>query len=289
VSGQIDISREAIDKAISGDTRAIEQIVRALEGPFFQLARRMMLDPADAEDATQECLLRVLMRLSQYEGQAKFSTWAFRVAVRRILDFREQKYKAPLLTFEAFAADLVQGLEPEAPERAEDVALLTQVKIGCGRALLQALDADHRIVYVLGEIMGLDGEEGADVLEIEPATFRKRLSRARERIRDALSKCCGVVNESAACLCHRRLDRALALGRVAPVRRLEAEGREFGPMRRPVRCAEPPLDLPVLRATIAQIDELERAAAFYRCEPPPALDRDFVAAIRQLLRTVPMS
>jgi RNA polymerase sigma factor (sigma-70 family) len=269
VSGRVDVSKEVIDDAISGDTRAIEQIVRALEGPFFQLARRMMLDPSDAEDATQECLLRVLTRLSQYEGQAKFSTWAFRVAVRRILDFRNQKYMLPLLTFETFAADLVQGLEPEAPERAEDMALLAQVKIGCGRALLQALDADHRIVYVLGEIMGLDGDEGADVLEIQPATFRKRLSRARQRIRDALSRCCGVVNESATCRCHRRLGRALALGRVAPM-----------------HDAEPALDLSELRATIAQIDELERAAAFYRCEPSSQPDRDFVAAIRKLLRTV---
>ena len=80
--------------------------------------------------------------------------------------------------------------------------------------MLQCLDTDHRIAFVLGEILELTGSEAAQVLEIEPATFRKRLSRARATLAEFLQANCGVAQPDAACACHRRLDRALELGRV---------------------------------------------------------------------------
>jgi len=249
-----------VQRAVAGEKRAMEQIMRALERPFYNLALRMLLSPPEAEDAAQECLLRVATRLSQFEGGSRFTTWAWKVAVNRILELKRK----PLLTLEKFTAGLADGLEPEAPERTEDLVALGELKMSCSRALLQCLEADDRIAFILGEILELEGGEAAEILGLPAATFRKRLSRARERLREALSANCGVVNPQAACRCHRRLTRATALGRInaAPT-------------------TDQPLDVAQLREHVHQIGEAKKVAAYYQADPSSKPRRDLVRAALQ--------
>ena len=264
---RIDVEPRTIDLALAGDRAAVNAIVRALQGPLYNLARRILLDPRDAEDATQEVLLRILLHLSGFDRRSRFSTWAWRIAVNHCLNTRRGQRHLPVIPVEDFAQDLASGLEPEAPERADDAALLAELKIGCGFAMLATLDADHRLAYVLGEILDLTGEEAAEVLGTDATTYRKRLSRARERLAETLGAHCGLVAERNACRCHRRLRRALKMGRIA------------------ARSPNPPsLDLPALRREIAKIDTLvERVTAFYRADPALAAQRDFTDAIRRFL------
>lgn len=255
------ITPEAVRRAVDGDKTALGEILGRLERPFHHLAMRMAIAPQDAEDATQECLIRVATRLAQFDGRARFSTWAWKVAVRCLLDFREGTLRAPLLTFEKFGADLAVGLDLEAPERPEDMVHLGELKMRCGRALLQCLDGDHRVAFVLGEILELEGPEAAEILEIDAATFRKRLSRARERLQAALSANCGLVNPDAPCRCHRRLRRARDLGRI------------------PARpTTEQPLDVRGLRERLAGIGVAVRAAQYYRADPSSVPGRDLLRA-----------
>ena len=262
-----EVDRTLVTRAADGDGEAMSEIVRALEIPIYGIANRMLLDRSDAEDATQEALLRIVTRLAQFRGDSAFSTWAYRIAVRRILDFREQRAAAARFTEAEFAADLADGRDDQAVERAEDAILHQQLKVACSHAMLHLLDGDHRIAYVLGEIVGLSSAEAAEILEIEPATFRKRQSRARATLIGFLGKHCGVVNEAAPCRCHRRLDRAIVLGRVSRDR-LEVDSG----------------GLPELRRQLATISELQRVTAFYRDEPELAVKRDFVASIRSLTK-----
>ena len=256
-----EITLLVVQRAVAGERAAMEQVMRALERPFFNLALRMLLLPAEAEDATQECLLRVATRLAQFEGGSRFSTWAWKVAVNRILELKRRSF----ITLEQFSADLADGLELEAPERTEDLVALGELKMGCGRALLQCLEVDDRIAFIVGEIMELEGPEAAEILGIPPATFRKRLSRARERLREALSANCGVVNPAAPCRCHRRLARATVLGRVAPG----------------VASTDAPLDVVALRQKLSRIGEAVRVAAYYRADPTSKPRRDLVLAALQ--------
>src|SRR5262249_5983223 len=121
-----EITHEQVLHALDGDRQAVVEIVRAFERPIYNIALRMLLHPHDAEDATQESLIRIVTRLGQYRAEASFSTWAFRVAVRRILDFREQRGD-PTFSFSAFEADLADGRDDDAVERAEDAILHRQL------------------------------------------------------------------------------------------------------------------------------------------------------------------
>ena len=117
-----------------------------------------------------------------------------------------------MLTFEEFAADLAEGAQ-DSPS-AEDRHLVSEVRVRCTLAMLLCLDLRHRLAYVLGDIFEMDHVEGAAVMEISPAAFRQRLSRARKQVIDFTRATCGVVSDSAPCRCRRRVAPALAQGRV---------------------------------------------------------------------------
>ncbi|MEM9072819.1 MAG: RNA polymerase sigma factor [Myxococcota bacterium] len=255
---------ETVRAAVGGDARALRTIIDALAPGFHALALRMLGSHADADDATQEALLRVTTRLSTFEGRAHLRTWAYRLAVRSILDFKRGIARHAALRFEDFRLDLADGLEADAATP-EDAVLLQQLKMGCGRALLQCLDGDLRVAYVLGEILAIEGPDAAEILEISPATYRKRLSRARARLQDALMAQCGIANASASCRCRRRASRAIELGRLAPADR--AGDLDVAKVTRLVRA------LPVL----------DRAAAYYQADPRPGPGRALLASVHAAL------
>jgi len=197
-----------------GDARALERLVRAVHDRIYRLAVRMTARPPDAEDATQEILIRVITRLSTYRGEAAFTTWVHRIAVNYLLDRSKSSAERLNMTFDRFAADLLDGLSA-GPSADPDAALLErEVQLACTHALLTCLDREHRVAYILGDIVGVDSDDGGYICDIPPATFRKRLSRARHRVRAHLSAHCGLVNRDAACRCAGRVDAALRLGRV---------------------------------------------------------------------------
>lgn len=178
----------------------------------------MTARPPDAEDATQEILIRVITRLSTFRREAAFTTWVHRIAVNHLLDRSKNSVERMEMTFDAFTTDLLDGLS-SGPSASPDAAILErEVQLACTHALLTYLDREHRIAYILGEIFGVDSDDGGYICDVPPATYRKRLSRARNRIRGFVTANCGLVNTSASCHCSKRVDVAVRLGRIDPHR-----------------------------------------------------------------------
>jgi RNA polymerase sigma factor (sigma-70 family) len=207
-----DIARRAVD----GDRDALDRLVRDLQRDIYGLALRMLWNREDAEDATQEILVRVVTRLAQFDFRSKLRTWVYSIAVNYILDVKKSPVERMQLNFQAFAEDLANGLSSDGPTEIERSLLTEEVKIGCTLGMLQCLDRPHRLVYVLGEILELPGPEAAEALDITPALFRKRLQHARTAIEAFTRTHCGLASDSAACTCHRRVPAALRLRRVRP-------------------------------------------------------------------------
>nr|MDT0663801.1 RNA polymerase sigma factor [Micromonospora sp. DSM 115978] len=216
--GEVEPLEHLVSAAQDGDTAALERLVRAVHERVYRLALRMTSRPPDAEDATQEILLKLVSRLSTYRGEAAFTTWVHRLAVNHLLDRRKSCVERMEFSFDRFAEDLLDGLSA-GPSAAPDAALLErEVQLACTHAVLACLDRDHRIAYILGEILEVDSTDGGYVCDVSPATFRKRLSRARGRVRRHLAAHCGLVNTDAPCHCSKRVDTAVRTGRVTPGR-----------------------------------------------------------------------
>ncbi|MEQ8330361.1 MAG: RNA polymerase sigma factor [Longimicrobiales bacterium] len=258
------ITSDVVSAATSGDAAALDRILRALSGPFYNLALRMLQNHQDAEDATQECLIRVTTKLSTFRAESRFSTWAWTVASRAVLDYRNGLARRPGIGAEAFSLDLADGLDLTArADSPEDRVLASRVKLGCGRAMLQVLDGDHRLAYVMVDILELDQAEAAEAVGVAPATFRKRLSRARARMREVLHRNCGIVAPRNPCRCAGRVRRADQLGR------LDAKD-----------AAE--IDLIQLQARIHALDEMAADAAYYRADPMATPSERVLPRLRNL-------
>lgn len=265
--------RDLVTRAVNGDAAALEEVVTSLRDPLYRLALRMVWRPADAEDAAQEILIRVITRLGSWRGEAALLTWAYRIGVNYLLNLRRQTLpEAQALSFEEFRAGLADGLAAAGQALPEAGLLAHEVRLTCTQALLQCLSRDERVTYVLGQIFDLPSAEAAWICDVTPAAYRKRLERARQRIHAFMNATCGLVNPGAFCRCERRVGTAIALGRIDP-RRPELACH---PVSRPGRD---------VTEAAAQIGRLHDAAAVLRAHPDYAADRDRTGAILTLLRS----
>jgi RNA polymerase sigma factor (sigma-70 family) len=229
----VEVSPSVVAAAADGDQRALEQLLRAVADDVCRLARRMLWHPQDAEDATQEILVKVATRLSTFRGNARVTTWVHRIAVNHLLTTRRRRAEDPALTFTAFGEDLARDLDAAYDARRVDEQLLAEeVMVGCTQAMLLCLDREQRMAYVLGDVLGLPSDEAADLCQINPAAFRKRLQRARERIQEFMQGHCGLLDPANPCRCRRRIGAAIHQGRVDPdnllfARRVDALKRDM--------------------------------------------------------------
>lgn len=230
---------ELARQAIGGDREALDRLVTTIQGDIFGLALRMLWNREDAEDATQEILVRVVTRLAQFDFRSTLKTWVYRIAVNYILDVKKSPVEKMRLTFQQFAEDLADGLSADGPTATERSVLIEEVKIGCTLGMLQCLDRPHRLAYALGEILELSGPDAADVLGVSADLFRKRLQHARAAIDSFTRAYCGLVSDAASCACHRRVQAAVRLGRVSPDAVDYAQNAiSFEDVRRLVRTVE---------------------------------------------------
>ena len=263
-----DVARRALD----GDREALDRLARDLQGDIYGLAVRMLWNRQDAEDATQEILVRVVTRLSQFDFRSRLKTWVYRVAVNYILDVKKSPVERLQLTFDTFAEDLAEGQSTDGPMDAERSLLVEEVKIGCTLGMLQCLDRPHRLAYVLGEILEMPGPEAADALEITREVFRKRLQHARATILSFTRAYCGLVSDAALCACHRRVPAAIRVGRVRPdAFDFAATGSSF-------------LEA---RAAVRQVEEARRAFEVHRASRPRASSIDFARRVVHALDPPP--
>lgn len=262
-----------VERAKEGDRAALEELVRGIKDQVYNLAVRMLWHPADAEDATQEILIKIVTHLSGFRSESAFTTWVYRIASNFLLTTRKRLAEQHALTFEQLGEDLDEGLsEPslQVPPEADQGLLVKEVKIGCTQGMLLCLDRNHRITYILGEIFEVTSDEGSYILGITTAAFRKRLSRARTRIRTFMREKCGLVNASVPCRCAKRVSAVVESGRLDPEHLLFAD--------HPARDT-------TLIARVQEVEALERAAAVFQSHPDYAAPDKFVEGIKQLVES----
>lgn len=263
-----------VARAQDGDRQALERVVRALQPKVYGLALRFFGDPVDADDASQEALVQIVTKLDRFRGESAITTWAYRVATNRFLSMARGRGERTAITFEEFDADLAALPDPSGTPPVVDVdeqLLLEEVKVGCTTAMLLCLDRDHRIAYILGEILELDHRTAAEVLDISSAAYRKRLQRARERITALMQARCGLFERSNPCRCSARLPVAIDRGFLDPHDLVMATS------------AEQARAFPEVLHEIRRLDAAERAAALYRSHPQGRSRTDVASFVRELL------
>ena len=254
-----------VERAKAGDAQALNGLVAQLADDVYRLCLRMTADPADAEDAAQEVMIKVVTRLGTFRGEASVRTWTYRIAVRHLIDRRKSRVETLGLDFERFAADLLDGLDSAGDG---DASAAEEVKLGCTLAMLTCLDREHRVAYILGEVFDLPPPDAATIAGASEPAYRQRLSRARRQLEAFTRSYCGVVNASAPCKCDRRVRRAIELGRI-----------ERGNPRLAKRPASG------IAGKVREMEALHETAALFRSHPDYAAPARVAKSVEELLRT----
>ncbi|MBI9076724.1 MAG: sigma-70 family RNA polymerase sigma factor [Desulfatibacillum sp.] len=262
-----------VREAKQGDRNALENLVQAIQHRIYGLALKMLYHPQDAEDATQEILIRIITHLGSFGHRSAFDTWALKVASNHLLGVRRKK-AALWYTFEKCQA----MIEPDIPDTpaldynaADQELIVREMRLSCMQGLLQCLDWEHRIVYILGETMDFPGPEGGAILGIRAATFRKRLSRAREKIRAFISANCDLYEQGNPCNCLQQGAIALRKGV------MDLDNLPFA--RHPAQKSPGP----DIEHSLKALDRLSRETAIMRSHPDYEAPQAFIQAIRRML------
>lgn len=269
--------QEAVSKAVAGDSAAVHTLLSGVQDDVYGLALRMLGERAAAEDATQEILIQVLTHLAQFRGEATFRTWVYRIAVRYLGRARTTRFEQ-LASFETLTELCDAGRSAPLPALGEGElrVLERELRLICTEGMLLSLDRDQRIAWILSEAFELDSEQAADVLEIDAATFRKRLQRARESLRQWMDDNCGLVDPKNGCNCRRQIPVGMGIGVLKP----DALQLVHHPER--IRDAPRERRPRLLDQEIARID----ACAQVLCEHPDyAAPESLIAKIRELIHT----
>src|SRR6516162_1730156 len=207
-------------RARSGDRTALEDLLQHHQGWIYNIAVRMLYHPQDAEDATQEILIKILTRLSSFEGRSSFRTWLYRIVVNHLLNTRRSRVEDPAISFRMYGEELDKTPDldlPDPKDGSPDANLLvTEAMLACTSGMLLCLDREQRLAYILGAIFALSDTVAAEVLEITPENFRQRLVRARRDLRNFMNDKCGLVNQANPCRCARKTRGFIEAGHVDP-------------------------------------------------------------------------
>jgi RNA polymerase sigma-70 factor (ECF subfamily) len=174
-----------IADAQKGKIDAFNELVLTYQSQVYNLAYRIMGDPASAADATQDAFISAYQSLSRFRG-GSFKSYLLRIVSNRCYDELRRRKRQPATSFEDAEIDedanpmLINGGEkPEEYAERQEMAHVIQAGI-------ETLPPDQRVTLVLSDVQGMSYQEIAEAMEISLGTVKSRLARARGKLRDYL-------------------------------------------------------------------------------------------------------
>lgn len=182
--GEREADLALVERVQSGDREAFGLLVGKYQRKLLRLVMRLVRDPAEAEDVTQEAFIKAYRALPNFRGESAFYTWLYRIGVNTAKNWLVAHGRR-MPTMSEIAVDETEGIEEtvllrddETPDR-----VLMSRQIGeTVNAAMEALPEDLRTAISLREIEGLSYEEIAQVMDCPIGTVRSRIFRAREAI-----------------------------------------------------------------------------------------------------------
>ena len=176
---------ELVARAMKGDLDSFNQLVLRWERPIYALAYRVLGREEDARDVAQETFLRAFRALGGFKGQAKFSSWLYRITLNLCRDWMRRQRRTPVSQAPEGLdiADLVGEGEPS--ESVEDLVARRQLGHAVGKAM-SLLPEEQRTAIILKEYHGLTFQEIAEMLDCPLSTVKTRLYQGLSVLRKQL-------------------------------------------------------------------------------------------------------
>lgn len=256
-----------IEQATAGNKDALETIILSVQDLVFNLSLRMLGTFPDAEDASQDILLKVITHLSSFKQDSSFSTWVFSIAVNHLKNYKKHMFAKFPLSFEFYGDDILNGKIDDVPDLTQDVEksiLAEELKMSCTNVMLQCLDVESRCIFILGTMFKVDSRIAGDILGITAEAYRQRLSRIRKKMADFLRDYCGEYGNGK-CHCINRVNYAIQNNRISPA---HLDYTAATPI--------PPKTMLEVKEAMESIDDLSEEFSFCKTYQSPEALKQFI-------------
>lgn len=174
--------RELVARAAQGDGEAFDELIRLHTTRVYRMLVRVVGNPADAEDVVQETFLKAWRALPGFRGEARFSTWLYRIAMNEANRRLAQTAQRATLPIEDVLLEV-----PDLGEGPAALAEAAELEAHLERCIAE-LPPHYRVAVVLRDVEDLTNEEAAEVLGLDLRNFKSRLHRGRMAVRRRLEE-----------------------------------------------------------------------------------------------------
>jgi RNA polymerase sigma-70 factor (ECF subfamily) len=173
---------ELAQAAARGDMEAFEALYERHHRRVYSLCLRMLANPTEAEDLTQEVFVQLFRKIGSFRGDSAFTTWLHRLTVNQVLmHFRKRGVRLEQTTEEGEMQEVVQA----GSERPQAMPIVDRIALD--KAIAE-LPPGYRSVFVLHDVEGYEHEEIARILGVSVGTSKSQLHKARMKLRSLLNK-----------------------------------------------------------------------------------------------------
>lgn len=211
--------RQLVAAAVQGDSESLESLVRKHQAWIYNVALRMVGNAHDAEDVTQEILYKVVTHLATFQGKSKFRTWLYRIVANHVINMKRRPMEATY-SFSEYGPSIDRTPDLDFPDdtshEIDRDLLAEETRHICLAGMLLCLNRDQRLAFILGAMFGVNDRVGSEIVGTSRTAYRKRLSRARQRIREFMEARCSLYKQGSSCTCANKTPALVGAGRIDP-------------------------------------------------------------------------
>jgi RNA polymerase sigma-70 factor (ECF subfamily) len=176
-----------INKSKKGDIEAFEELIKEYKKVAYNIALRILKNKEDAEDISQESMIKIFKSIDKFNMESSFKTWLYRIVVNTCLDFKRKTKENTISVDQPVQAgydEFYIDLKDETPST-EEIIEKKQMKEMVMEAIYK-LDDDFKTIIILRDINGFSYEEISEILSCNIGTVKSRISRGRHKLKEIL-------------------------------------------------------------------------------------------------------
>ncbi|MDD4088454.1 MAG: sigma-70 family RNA polymerase sigma factor [Tissierellia bacterium] len=182
--------RWLIEESRKGNVDAFEELIKDYKRSAYNIALRVMRNVEDAEDASQEALIKIFKNISSFNMDSTFKVWMYRIVVNTCIDFKRRKSINAVSIDETIDLGSGREIQREISDESNnpDALIERNYSTQLVNDAINMLEDDFKTIIILRDIKGFTYDEISEILACNLGTVKSRLSRGRKRLKELLEK-----------------------------------------------------------------------------------------------------
>ena len=196
-----------VREAQEGSKNALEKLIKLHQGFIYNFALRLVRNPDDAADLSQEAIIKLITKLNQFKGKSSFRTWLYKIIINHFIKSKKRKSEIAISSFEQYGNFLDTAYEMEEMTKEEHIKYQDEIVLirnNCMSSMLLCLTRQQRMVFILGAVFNIKSNIASRLLDMTAENFRQQLSRAKADLFQFMENKCGLINPNNPCRCAKK-------------------------------------------------------------------------------------